>query len=391
MRMKKSNAFIWIMAILALIAVYMLGRYFWQFAENGWSNDPMEWGAFGSYMGAITGLLAFVGVLYSVHNANKKSAEAKEEAEKVRKEAAAEDKKIREEAKIESEKLRDEARAKDERDLFFKLVDSHLSSVKTVSYISGNKRHYKKGEEALDEYLLRLNRDLDLLLFWLNVYDCKSVQPLLPFGGLYESMFLDVLRTDSELGKKYFKLRIADVTIKEFYPILVEYVKSILRNKVIYPLYEHYDSDRELRIRQITTNFRNTLSDDEKYAVLTFIGYTLNGELGHGISYHFENIIFITQTINTFLERNRDYYMNYWRSKLSVSEVYVLFFYLLSDRVDNVTRSIFIKYDLLKNNGSRNVFDLNVKDDSTNQLFKDCLQKRINGMPVADLRPIDPV
>ena len=98
MRMKKSNAFIWIMAILALIAVYMLGRYFWQFAENGWSNDPMEWGAFGSYMGAITGLLAFVGVLYSVHNANKKSVEAKEEAEKVRKEAAAEDKKIREEA-----------------------------------------------------------------------------------------------------------------------------------------------------------------------------------------------------------------------------------------------------------------------------------------------------
>ena len=81
--------------------------------------------------------------------------------------------------------------------------------------------------------------------------------------------------------------------------------------------------------------------------------------------------------------------MNYWRSKLSVEEVYILFLYLLSERVDNDIRSIFIKYDLLQNNGSRNVFDLNVKDETTTQLFNGCLQKRVDGVPAANIPLVD--
>lgn len=390
---KQSKILLSLIVFIGIIACLMLLAYIINF-RYGISDDSSDWGNFGSYMGAITGLLAFVGVLYSIHNANKQSAEAKKEAENVRSEAAKEDKLIRDEARAESkrlreetrretDKLREEARSRDERDLFFKLVDSHLSSIETVTYFRNGDTHM--GREAIHDYLVRLNRDLDLLLFWLHVDKCQELTEILPLGKLYEIMYKNVIFGVSKYNRSYRD----DVPIQEYFPVLLEYVHDIISNKEIHPLHERYEEDDEERIRTITSKFRNTLDEDNIYAVLSFIGHTLGGELGNGISYHFSNIIFITQTINTFLEGNRRYYMNYWRSKLSVEEVYILFFYLLSERVDNDIRSIFIKYDLLQNNGSRNVFDLNVKDETTTQLFNGCLQKRVDGVPAANIPLVD--
>lgn len=115
-------------------------------------------------MGAITGLLAFMGVLYSIHNANRNAMEAKKAAEKVRKEAADEDKKIRNEAKIESEKLRKETLAKDERDLFFRLVDSHQTMMNSLTGKDLKTGEKTIGTHAIDVYKKELDADYQLLV-----------------------------------------------------------------------------------------------------------------------------------------------------------------------------------------------------------------------------------
>lgn len=65
--MKRKKNFISIGCVLwsvAVLAIVMLLVYFFQFGGN-LSNDHRRWGEFGSYFASVTGLLAFLGVIYT--------------------------------------------------------------------------------------------------------------------------------------------------------------------------------------------------------------------------------------------------------------------------------------------------------------------------------------
>ena len=404
MRMKKSNAFIWIMAILALIAVYMLGRYFWQFAENGWSNDPMEWGAFGSYMGAITGLLAFVGVLYSVHNANKKSTEAKDEAEKVRKEAAAEDKKIREEAKIESEKLQHEARAKNEKDTLFRLFELHQRSMETLVYKNPGIQRKSSMMEAFEDYKKELDSDLqEVIVFWSSskfnsysdwaekiLYKCYEGFELVLLAGMY---IVDQREKGNEIGSKGSKRMgslIENPTLKEevksLSGVYFSKMKSLLEDfvweKKIYPYYNDFlEVDRAHFKKFANKMWLEEMDEKERFSILKFLAECFYRKYGHLLSFHFNNLCNITYQIDA-LETDHDFFMDCWISNIISIESVILFFWMLSGKVNKEVLLIAQKNNLFKNMnlGEFCAYKWDDDNDKAIRVTNDYLQMQIDGV-----------
>lgn len=63
--MKRPNLIIVLMIILSILIIIMLVIYFTTF-NFGLSQNNADWGSFGSYIGSVTGLLAFIGILYTI-------------------------------------------------------------------------------------------------------------------------------------------------------------------------------------------------------------------------------------------------------------------------------------------------------------------------------------
>ena len=62
----KKTKFYCAIIILSAIVFVMIGLYVWKFENSQLSDYSSDWGNFGSYIGSITGLLAFIGVLYTI-------------------------------------------------------------------------------------------------------------------------------------------------------------------------------------------------------------------------------------------------------------------------------------------------------------------------------------
>ena len=114
--------------IMLAICIIMCVLYFCVF-NNGISQNSDDWSNFGCYMGSVTGLLAFAGVLYSIQLSNKIHTEDSE------------------------------------RDTFFKLLDLHTNKMSSVEF------NGKKGAEAFKELADKANKSLMLQYIYQYVID----------------------------------------------------------------------------------------------------------------------------------------------------------------------------------------------------------------------------
>ena len=338
--MKRLGVHFWIILILSLIVAYMLWRYFCQFAGNGWSDDPMEWGAFGSYMGAITGLLAFVGVLASIRNANKKA----EKAEK------------------NTEELRKETQVRDERDLFFKLMESHYSTINSVIFSNKGKDDIN-GVYAFKEYRSLLIIYLNLLVLFQPYKQYESVDEWIKSidqNNLFKEFFDKWQETTGEsspeLKKKRKELEEKYSDVREMY---LSTWGAFLNIKFIlacaYELKTLMFYYRQLNLSDpICLNFmRNDnfgqYTKEVQKEIYIQVARCLENEHGSFLSYHFNNVCYITRTISKFKHDPEQYYMTYWKSKLSSTESLLFFYYLLYSEGNNDVLDIVCTYKLLDN------------------------------------------
>lgn len=353
------NVYSWIIRVLSLIAIYMLGRYFWQFAGNGWSDNPMEWGAFGSYMGAITGLLAFVGVLASIHNANKK-------AEKVEKN---------------TEELRRETQARDERDLFFRLMDEHRQTLDSLTFPNEN----KKGVAAIDAYVEDINKDFQLIIIltsslgrekfqeWVSSIRFRGIgREEATYNLMYEDLIINILECISalqvltELGKSVDLTKLHDNdpevkygTCEQCFPNTYHLMKVIGEGTLDTGRFDYSKIPDAQNLAFVARMiWWHKLDDWGRFRALEYTASVFYKKHLVPITYYFNNLGYITYTLNNFIETNKDYYMKYWRSKFSADEIYLLLFYLTSDKLDVDILQTVIDYKLFDNLGTRDLVDL---------------------------------
>ena len=357
--MKRLGVYFWIILILSLIVAYMLWRYFCQFAGNGWSDNPMEWGAFGSYMGAITGLLAFVGVLASIRNANKKA----EKAEK------------------NTEELRKETQARDERDLFFRLIDEHRQTRDSLTFPLGD----KKGIEAIDAYVEDINKDFQLIIIltsslgrgnfqeWVSSIRLQGIGiEETTYNSMYEDLVINILECISALqvltdfGKDVDLTKLHDNdpkvkygTCEQCFPNTYHLMTVIGEGTLDTGRFDYSkipDAQNLAFVARMIWWYK--LDDWGRFRALEYTANVFYKKHLVPITYYFNNLGYITYTLNNFIETNKDYYMKYWRSKFSADEIYLLLFYLTSDKLDVDILQTVIDHKLFDNLGTRDLVDL---------------------------------
>jgi len=385
--MKRLGAYFWIILILSLIVVYMLWRYFCQFAGNGWSDDPMEWGAFGSYMGAITGLLAFVGVLASIRNANKKA----EKAEK------------------DTEELRKETRIRDERELFFKLIDSHRKSMETLVYTDKKTKKRSISLEAFVDYKEELDLDLqEVIIFWssskFNSYSdwvdkvlegCKEEGfELVLFAGMYiveqQERGNFEIRKEIQRGHSLMSNPTLKNEIKQYAEVYFGRMKRQLVDFVYYkniePYYHDFTKEDKSYFKELAYDmWLNVMDEKERFSILKFVAECHYRKYEPLLSNHFNNLCNITCQIDD-LETNHDFFMDSWISNLTSLESVILFFWMLSKKVDKKVLFIAKDYNLFKNInlGEICAYKWDGDNDKPIRTINDYLQMQIDDVPVND-------
>jgi len=99
-----------IMSITLVVIICMMVKYFQTFDE-GFSTEHTRWGEFGNFFGSITGLLAFLGVLYTARQSEIRANKANTRAES---------------AEIQILK-------NDQRGLFFQMISLYQKQVQTIN------------------------------------------------------------------------------------------------------------------------------------------------------------------------------------------------------------------------------------------------------------------
>lgn len=373
--MKILRDYIWIVIIVCVIIV-MLYYYFNQFREL--STNPSDWGAFGSYMGAITGLLAFAGVLFSVRSANRKAEAAEKKAEQVRKEAQEDSERLRAEAKAEAEKQRMEAEKKDERDLFFKLMESHQKTMEGLVAKNIFNEEMITGTLAFDTYVMQIDNDTHTLLLLLPIGEYKTYGDWVEGTNMIKhdrNVFIDL--RNSFMDAAYATRLDDDPNYKISDLKLYFYIRGCLalafQENNLRPIYKYVKREETPSYRQYPKLFYQTKNELEKYTIFKIVARCLYKSCGSLLSYHFNNISYITKMLDSF-KYDKDFYMDYWKSKLSSNECIIFFFYLLSDKVDIGIIDLVLKYNLLENMVFSDMFLLE-KGESLKKLAIDSLKK----------------
>lgn len=362
--MKILRDYIWIVIIVCVIIV-MLYYYFNQFGEL--STNPSDWGAFGSYMGAITGLLAFAGVLFSVRSANRKAEAAEKKAEQVRKEA-----------KAEAEKQRMEAEKKDERDLFFKLMESHQKTMEGLVAKNIFNEKMITGTMAFDTYVMQIDNDTHTLLLLLPIGEYKTYDDWVEGTNVTKhdrNVFIDLRKSFMDAA---YATRLDDAPNHEISDLdLYFYIWSCLalafQENNLRPIYKYVKREEIFSYRHYPKLFYQTKNELEKYTIFRIVALCLYKSCGSLLSYHFNNISYITKMLDSF-KYDKDFYMDYWKSKLSSNECIIFFFYLLSGKVDMGIIDLVLKYNLLENMVFSDRFLLE-KGESLKKLAIDSLNK----------------
>ena len=371
---KQAKTLLRLIKFIGIIACLMLLAYIINF-RYGISDDSSDWGNFGSYMGSITGLLAIMGVLYSIHNANKKT-----------------------------DKLREESQAQNERDLFFRLVDSHQKMMNSLIGTDLKTGEKTIGTYAIDVYKKELDADFQLLvtLWRTSLFPDHESWSLnikrFARGEFEQTLFAALFYYDSGLINNKDKSLLDNEQI-------VNNVNSIKKHcfRELKEIFQ-YASDHN-RLKPFYVNFSTEELDDLlmysgdawcnntyeglnaetlvltfRYSILRLTARCFYTRNEASLSTYLNNLCYITDSINKF-HHERDYYMNYWISNLNSLESTLLFFYLLSGKTNMDILKIAVDSNLFRNIPKDQLFTVMPDNEDAVDILNEFLQMQLEGRP----------
>lgn len=272
---KRNNALPTFMFAVLAVSVIMLGFYFYKF-NNGLSTNNEDWGGFGSYFASITGLLAFAGVLYTAWQSEQRANKAKEES-------------IR----------------REERDLFFKLLDLHLNQLKSITYKTKDKIY--EGIEAVKQVVIKAEK---LMLLYL----------------VYEQILQNNQLDSSLITKLKQELKVSD--------------SNTLNNIISRQIDNRYITSNSLKRNELRSqrikNAYAEMNDHTKYQAYKLIADSLYKGFGFHYAHYTRNFFYILKTIENFqTNSDKEYYFQILKAQLSRYEITLLFYNAISSKSSN--------------------------------------------------------
>lgn len=345
---KKRSALEILSIVVLIISVIMIIIYFVKF-HAGLSDDLSDWGSFGDYFGSVAGLLAFLGVLYSLIQSNKATEEANEKARIAEEKANWDAQQAKQDsvfAKIKADRLiakaTEDAIRREERDLFFKLLELHQEKLNSVFYKEKLERNLQiidhNDLSALEKYAKILNN----IISRYAINDCIIKTNLkywygITYNGNYDerqAVLSEAMHIYGEAANESIFNIYGDVNGFESdndskYGIAQQYLIENILQKHFYKnqkANEYFKEYTEIYLRNgISVN------TDEMFKCLSLAANILNEEHGHLLEQYFKNLKFVLNTIDRFVY-DKKYYYNLYRAQLSRNEILLIFFFSLSDK-----------------------------------------------------------
>jgi hypothetical protein len=297
----KENVLLTFVYITVGVFVLMIIFYFCNFHE-GFSDKDSSWSNFGSYFASITGLMAFAGVLYTAWQSEKRA-----------------------------EKVKEESIKREERDLFFKLLDLHQEKLSSIIYIDQDTKKVHSGFDAIGKYVDILNSSL--CDYAINYYIVKYSHPL-------QTMITESEEKDYIV---YIKNRckiicnenkIGDDSIFNFENVDFEKIQRFIKKNIQKTYFYKLYNLNEYKINSMEEIF-NTLNKSENkdgiYLGIKLVGNIINEQFGHILGQYFRNMYYVLDTCKNFKNDN-EYYFKLYRAQLSRTEIVLCLLNAISDK-----------------------------------------------------------
>lgn len=280
----RNNVLLTLTFAFLIVSVIMLGFYFCKF-NNGFSTDNEDWESFGSYFASITGLLAFAGVLYTAWQSEQRANKAKEES-------------IR----------------REERDLFFKLLDLYQRQVDSINTQGDN------GIIFLNNVAQRGNRYLISYIAMEGLRDKKdSIE--------YKETLISITTKYAYNSYIYGDI---DTYIKLFFE------NGKIKDAPDYDLCKDY-----------ANNLMNSMSVQEIGKKMESVADIIYKEYGHILGQYYRTIFYLLHLTSGFKEKTE--YYKIFRSQLSRYELLLLLYNVVSSQSTKEVKSLYKECDLFNN------------------------------------------
>lgn len=292
--------------ILLLVCLTMLCLYF-RYVSGNFSSNPNDWGAFGAYLGSISGLLAFSGVLYTVIQSNK-----------VHKENS-------------------------ERDVFFKLLELHNNKMRSIEFDG------KTGVEAFKGIAIIANKNLNVMILIEIIIsnlldketnklktdvDIEKVENILSF--VFDHFFDGGICYNRHKGRDML-----------FCNNLKNMISSILRfKKGEYGLITDINNcnDGSFKIAPYIKEYN--VSNDSIIESMGIIADYIYKEYGHMLGHYFRNMYYVMTAVDSFDEKEK--YIGIFRAQLSRYELVLMLFNAFSSNSSKQLIDLLIEFDVFK-------------------------------------------
>ncbi len=257
----------------------MIGFYIFQFSHNGLSEYTTDWANFGAYFGSITGLLAFAGVLYSINESKKQTAE------------------------------------NEERAIFFKMIDLYHNKLDTILKIE-----VKPGEPLVGIGDIIIEHTIIAIIYdhILDNDQAKIASELIEYNDVVKEIALTLGVNPDELNYEYLQAAIRfNVSIK-----MITVPRKLLKaDNLLYLKYADWVTTILLR------------KENSEYYLYCFkiINFTSNYLIrlyGHLIGQYMRNIINVLEFSHN--SNKSSYYGRFFMSQISSPELILIFYYALS-------------------------------------------------------------
>jgi hypothetical protein len=280
----KNNVLKVSIIFILVVVVVMLFAYVIKFAANGTSDEPSDWAYFGSYLGSITGLLAFAGVLYSINESRKQS------------------------------------KQNEERSLFFKHIELHQKQVASVLQI---KVADINSDVAIGDIIIE-HTIIAIIYDYIISNKIDDIKDELIF---YDELVKGISETLSKESEQLSLLQL-QMAIR-FYV----HIKSIKIPKKI------LQSDKNTFVSYLdwAVEIMSKKSNKEFYSYsFKIINYTANSLLriyGHIFSAYISNILNIMEFAHS--STNPKYYSQFFISQITTPELVLILYYSVSKEGSN--------------------------------------------------------
>lgn len=293
-----------IVLTIVVIALVMLAIYGFNFRKLPLSDDSSDWDAFGSYFGAITGLLAFAGVLWSINDSQKQNKETSE------------------------------------RDTFFKLLDLHTNKFNSVEYVESTDKSVS-ASEAFKKYTEEANNYLKHVIIYKSIIQIiEKHKTILKLPKKHNSISHIVVY--SQFGYD---------SLTDNYDVVIENINKNLRNNIATKI------TNEKVIPDLLKLFIK-LTTEQLYEYSRIAADAIYHKYGHITGRYFRNFYYAMKITSEF--SSNDDYKKLLRAQISRYEIAMNLYNALSSRSSPEMIDLLNEYNLFKDQYIDDVYLLQI-------------------------------